>query len=557
MDVLEPHSLPLGHSIPHKDDHAISVSLPSWEKVVQYMKGEKSVVDKLQSDYPRFYEHQYVQELHESVLRRVRAPEYMRCAIFPSEAGMRRCSQYLRRNTNIAFPLQQMCFKATLGDISTTTWARFYAVLYPMEYTKQVREVWAFTGDGISSRHAEFCVQRFALMESTSKFPALTTSAMATVVGQIPIPQWGESDSDVKAKIKTQIAKLVTSHKPGYDAVKPQDVLLYPNGMSAIGAVARSLVPTNISSEAVVFGWPYGSTPKAVRESGYGSFTFYSHGTRDELEQLESSLSAGRSIACLFCEIPSNPLCATPDLHRIRRLADQYHFAVVCDDTIGTFVNVDVLPYADAIITSLTKMFSGACNVMGGSVVLNNRSPLYESLWSRLQESHGDHVFPMDASVLYRNCLDFPTRVQTANSNALAVVKFLQMQDIISHVNYPTTVATKNLYDIYRRPNGGYGYLLSLVFKNPEHAIWLYDSIDLCKGPSCGTNFTLVLPYSQVSHAFELDWAESQGVSKHIVRISVGLEEKSILISKLQQALQAVRAPGCALPTATLSAHFH
>ena len=71
-------------------------------------------------------------------------------------------------------------------------------------------------------------------------------------------------------------------------------------------------------------------------------------------------------IACLFCEIPSNPLCTTPDLHRIRKLADQYSFVVICDETIGTFVNVDVLPYVDVIVTSLTKIFSGACNVMGG-----------------------------------------------------------------------------------------------------------------------------------------------------------------------------------------------
>ena len=112
--------------------------------------------------------------------------------------------------------------------------------------------------------------------------------------------------------------------------------------------------------------WPYGSTPKCVGASGFERFTFYTQGSGEELDQLESSLASGRRIACLFCEIPSNPLCATPDLHRIRTLADQYHFAVVCDETIGTFVNVDVLQYVDVIVTSLTKGFSGAGNVMGG-----------------------------------------------------------------------------------------------------------------------------------------------------------------------------------------------
>lgn len=121
-----------------------------------------------------------------------------------------------------------------------------------------------------------------------------------------------------------------------------------------------------MDSKLIDARWPYASTPKCVLISGYERFTFHTQGVSAELDQLESQLASGRSIACLFCEIPSNPLCATPDLHRIRRLADQYHFAVICDDTIGTFANVDVLPYVDVIVTSLTKMFSGACDVMAG-----------------------------------------------------------------------------------------------------------------------------------------------------------------------------------------------
>ena len=103
-------------------------------------------------------------------------------------------------------------------------------------------------------------------------------------------------------------------------------------------------------------------------------------------------------------------------------------------------------------------------------------------------------------------------------------------------------VPSAALYERYRRPDGGYGSLISIVFRNPESAVRFYDAIDLCKGPSFGTNFTLVLPYSQLAHAFELDWAESQGMPKHIVRISVGLEDKSVLIRKFEQALEEVEA---------------
>lgn len=115
--------------------------------------------------------------------------------------------------------------------------------------------------------------------------------------------------------------------------------------------------------------WPYGSTPTCLKGCGFERFTFHSQGTSQELDQLELSLASGRQIALLFCEIPSNPLCETPDLDRIRSLADRYHFIVVCDETIGTFINVDVLLHVDVIITSLTKIFSGACNVMGGRLV--------------------------------------------------------------------------------------------------------------------------------------------------------------------------------------------
>lgn len=71
----------------------------------------------------------------------------------------------------------------------------------------------------------------------------------------------------------------------------------------------------------------------------------------------------------LFCELPSNPQLNSPDLVRIRELADQYSFIVACDETLGTFVNVDVLPFVDIVMTSLTKIFSGKSDVMGGRFV--------------------------------------------------------------------------------------------------------------------------------------------------------------------------------------------
>lgn len=84
------------------------------------------------------------------------------------------------------------------------------------------------------------------------------------------------------------------------------------------------------------------------------------------MDELEALLKSGEKILSLFCEFPSNPLLKSPNLKRIRSLADQYNFLIVVDETIGNFCNVHVLEWADLVVSSLTKIFSGDSNVMGG-----------------------------------------------------------------------------------------------------------------------------------------------------------------------------------------------
>lgn len=84
------------------------------------------------------------------------------------------------------------------------------------------------------------------------------------------------------------------------------------------------------------------------------------------LEQ-ESAIDRNKPpVSALFTEFPSNPLLRSADLTRLRALADKYDFLIVIDETIGNFMNVQVHQYADLVVSSLTKVFSGSSNVMGG-----------------------------------------------------------------------------------------------------------------------------------------------------------------------------------------------
>lgn len=115
--------------------------------------------------------------------------------------------------------------------------------------------------------------------------------------------------------------------------------------------------------------FPYIDTLKITEKFGPGSI-FYGFGSSEELDDLEKRLEGGERFMALFTEFPSNPLLRTPDLERIRSLADKFDFCVVVDESVGNFINVNVLPYADVVVSSLTKVFSGDSNVMGGGYVL-------------------------------------------------------------------------------------------------------------------------------------------------------------------------------------------
>ena len=114
--------------------------------------------------------------------------------------------------------------------------------------------------------------------------------------------------------------------------------------------------------------FPYIDTLKILEKWGPGCL-FYGHGSSTELDDLQNRCEGGYRFLALFCEFPGNPMLKSPNLYRIRLLANRFDFAVVVDETIGNFMNVHVLPFADVVVSSLTKVFSGDSNVMGGRSV--------------------------------------------------------------------------------------------------------------------------------------------------------------------------------------------
>lgn len=184
-------------------------------------------------------------------------------------------------------------------------------------------------------------------------------------------------------------------------------------------------------------------------------------------------------------------------------------------------------------------MFSGGYNVMGGSVTLNPKGRGHWDMKRRLKDRYVNTYFPLDMIVMEKNSTDFEERVMEASQNAEHLADTLRKHSSVGQVYYPKGSQSQQVYEKYKRPGKGYGYLLSIRFNTPAAAIAFHNALDVAKGPSLGTNFTRGCAYTLFAHYHELEWAERYGVVEHLVRISVGIENERFLDEVIKTALEA------------------
>ena len=309
---------------------------------------------------------------------------------------------------------------------SSSSCFTLHIVLFPADAWPLAKQFWQHTGMGISSRIADWCLSMISEIPSSpmhhsspaqvrlpssarnrhysAKSPKLDAEEQAAKDMNVYLEErYGRNmplgyAAAVKRALRRRIAGVLvheaheTCSDPqqhptagrddtelgpssrGVEGVTEDDVYLFPTGMTAIWWAHHLALLTRSETKSVCFGFPYTDTLKILQKWGPGCYHF-GHGNDsdiDELEKLLEELSPNHGpgskppILALFTEFPSNPLLRSPDIQRLRGIADRYGFLIVIDDSIGNFVNVSVLPFADIVVSSLTKVFSGDSNVMGG-----------------------------------------------------------------------------------------------------------------------------------------------------------------------------------------------
>jgi len=469
----------LGKPIPDSP-HAVSVALPRWQDVVGYEEGRPEVIRALASGYPRFVIHPLVQTLAQ------RLGGGMPCLPFPSRRAAQMCVNFVRRSSGDGAKL--VAGHGLYGVRTSEAGGPF------------LKAFWQHTGMIVSSRQAE-----------------------AVLAGRRP----GVDDAAVRHSLRQQLA--------GFYACAPDDVFLTPSGMAAQFAALKTVRQRRPGQPTAQLGFPYVDTLKLQQKLGDGGILLHD---LDGLDGEVQSLLERQSLAACFCEIPGNPLLGSADVRKITPLLRAQRVPLVVDDVVATPCNVDLGPYADLVATSLTKYIVGTGDAMGGALIVNPRSPLYRELKPLAEMQHEELLWGEDAAILDAHAHTFPERVREHNRNGLAIAERLRRDKRVERVWYPKWEFCE-AYDAVRRPDGGWGSLVTFLPKEAEtRAARVYDALAVCKGPSLGTVFTLACPFTLLAHYSELDWAESCGVSRYLIRISVGLEDPDDLWQRLDTALE-------------------
>ncbi len=306
--------------------------------------------------------------------------------------------------------------------------------------------------------------------------------------------------------------------------------------MAAVTAVLRALPGLHEGKKTLQLEFPYVDSLKVQELFGHG-VVYLNDATGESFDEALKRIRQGE-FAGVFTEVPSNPLLRTVDLHRVAKACEDGNTPLIVDDSAAGPINVESLKYADVVTGSLTKWISGEGDIMAGAASVRASSPIANALRESLRADSTDSspLYIGDAEVLLSNIKGYSKRMKAVNANGTALAAWLAAHPAVAEVWHPSLTQREN-YDKVMRKGGGYGGLLSFVLKNQKKTPKVYDALRVCKGPSFGTYFTLVCPYTLLAHYTELEWAEDCGVSANLLRVSTGLEPIGNLLAVFEEAL--------------------
>jgi cystathionine beta-lyase/cystathionine gamma-synthase len=314
---------------------------------------------------------------------------------------------------------------------------------------------------------------------------------------------------------------------------RAERALIFSSGMGAI--TTTIMAHARAGDEVVCSAAIYGGTLHLLND------VLVKFGVRPRFVSLEELAEPERAITdatrLLWFESPINPTLRCVDVRRIADACRAAGILSVIDNTFASPINQQPLSLGiDLSMQSATKYLNGHSDVTGG--VVTGCAALVAPI-ERARRLLGTVMDPYPAYALGRGLKTLPLRIAQHNANALAVAQFLAADKRVSCVYYPG-LASHPDHEIARRQMTGFGGMVCFDLNGEyDRAARLYDRLKVVKRAASlgGIESLISMPVltSQWGHSDEQ--LHAAGVTRGMLRLSVGLEDATDLIADLDQAL--------------------
>lgn len=310
----------------------------------------------------------------------------------------------------------------------------------------------------------------------------------------------------------------------------------FSSGLSAIDCVLRLLKP---GDEVIAGDDLYGGT--------YRMFTklFSQYGLKFQFVDMNNIANVTNVInektKLIWLETPTNPLMKIADIVGITTAVKEANNAILIavDNTFATpYLQRPLDLGADIVMHSATKYLGGHSDLVMGALMVKDRK-LAEELHF-IQFAAGAVASPMDSFLALRGIKTLHIRMQRHCENGKAIANFLAKHPQVLKVYYPGLENHSN-HLIAKEQMDDFGGMVSFTLKDESRRAafkFLESTKVFTLAESLGGVESLVNHPSSMTHAsIPKETREKIGITDSLIRLSVGIEDISDLISDIEQAL--------------------
>ena len=351
---------------------------------------------------------------------------------------------------------------------------------------------------------------------------------MASTFVQPGAGDWGEFDysrsgNPTRKALETTLASL----EGGCGA------LCFASGMAAThGVVAMLRAGDHIVAGSDIYGGTYRLLHKITDRAGIN----ISLVDTTNPSNLEAAIT--ESTKLVWIESPGNPRMTITDIGVCAEIAHRHNALLGIDSTFATPVLTRPLELgADIVMHSATKYLGGHSDLMGGALVVRDKS-LYDELYF-VQNATGAIMGPLEAFLCSRGLKTLELRVREQSRTAQDIAEWLDSREQVERVLYPGLPNHPGHEVARRQMEGGFGAMLSFELRGDFAAAKLFvESTRLFQlAVSLGAVESLIEQPGSMSHAsYDAKDRAKHGISDGMIRLSVGLEAVEDLQADLEQA---------------------